>query len=101
LTDDHEMDENNIEIIDEAAEGYQCSRVLDMPQTLTRCLQDTDTKGIKIRHKLKFRIQLHNPDGHISEVSVERVIVSFGQANSNTAPRYASSLDLHFTTPCH
>ena len=72
LTDEHELDENNIEIIDEAAEGYQCKRILDMPQTLTRCLQDTDTKGIKVRHKLKFRIQLHNPDGHISEVSKSR-----------------------------
>ncbi|KAJ5595136.1 uncharacterized protein N7459_001344 [Penicillium hispanicum] len=68
LTDEHEIDCDNIEIIDEAAEGYQFSRYLDMPQTLTRCLQDTDTKGIKIRHKLKFRIQLHNPDGHISEL---------------------------------
>jgi hypothetical protein len=72
LTDEHELDEDNIEIIDESAEGYQCTRVLDMPQTLTRCLQDTDTKGIKVRHKLKFRIQLHNPDGHISEVSNSR-----------------------------
>jgi hypothetical protein len=69
LTDEHDIDENAIEIIDEAAEGYQFTRYLDMPQTLTRCLQDTDTKGIKVRHKLKFRIQLHNPDGHISEVS--------------------------------
>ncbi|KAJ6151891.1 Arrestin-like N-terminal [Penicillium chrysogenum] len=68
LTDEHELDEDNIEIIDESAEGYQCTRVLDMPQTLTRCLQDTDTKGIKVRHKLKFRIQLHNPDGHVSEL---------------------------------
>lgn len=70
LTDEHEVDEDNVEIIDEAAEGYQFTRYLDMPQTLTRCLQDTDTKGIKIRHKMKFRIQLHNPDGHVSEVSL-------------------------------
>jgi hypothetical protein len=75
LTDEHEMNEDNIEIIDEAAEGYHCARVLDMPQTLTRCLQDTDTKGIKVRHKLKFRIQLHNPDGHISEVRIGRAIL--------------------------
>lgn len=70
------MDEDSFEIIDEAAEGYHCERVLDMPQSLTRCLQDTDTKGIKVRHKLKFRIQLHNPDGHISEVSIGRRPVS-------------------------
>lgn len=69
-TDEHELDEeNNLEIIDEAAEGYQFARYLSLPKTLTKCLQDTDTSGIKIRHKLKFRIQLLNPDGHISEVS--------------------------------
>ncbi|KAJ5089910.1 HECT-type ubiquitin ligase-interacting protein creD [Penicillium argentinense] len=60
LTDEHELMDDSLEIIDEAAEGYQFTRYLDMPQTLTR--------WIKIRHKLKFRIQLHNPDGHISEL---------------------------------
>ncbi|RMJ26752.1 hypothetical protein PHISP_02352 [Aspergillus sp. HF37] len=69
IDDNYEVDEgNNMEIIDEAAEGYQFSRPLDMPKTLSRCLQDTDTRGIKVRHKLKFRIQLHNPDGHVSEL---------------------------------
>ncbi|KAJ5081647.1 hypothetical protein NUU61_009911 [Penicillium alfredii] len=68
LTDDHDLNADNVQIIDEVAEGYEFTRHLDMPRTLTRCLQDTDTKGIKIRHKLKFRIQLHNPDGHISEL---------------------------------
>lgn len=69
LNDEHELDEDSgLEIIDEMAEGYQFSRHLDLPKTLTRCLQDTDTRGIKIRHKLKFRVQLLNPDGHVSEV---------------------------------
>ncbi|OJJ05504.1 hypothetical protein ASPVEDRAFT_137895 [Aspergillus versicolor CBS 583.65] len=69
INDEHQLDgDNHLEIIDEAAEGYQFSRVLDLPKTLTRCLQDTDTRGIKIRHKLKFRVQLLNPDGHISEL---------------------------------
>jgi hypothetical protein len=100
LTDEHELDEDNIEIIDEAAEGYQCTRILDMPQTLTRCLQDTDTKGIKIRHKLKFRIQLHNPDGHISEVSSDRRDRG-DQANIHCScglPSQSRSLFLH-TSP--
>lgn len=92
LTDEHELDENNIEIIDETAEGYQCTRVLDMPQTLTRCLQDTDTKGIKVRHKLKFRIQLHNPDGHISEVSNSRT-------TNDCAVRLTFSMQLRATLP--
>jgi hypothetical protein len=69
-TDDYELNEDaQLEIIDEAAEGFQFHRYLDLPTSLSRCLQDTDTKGIKVRHKLKFRIQLHNPDGHTSEVS--------------------------------
>nr|A1CTF4.2 RecName: Full=Probable HECT-type ubiquitin ligase-interacting protein creD; AltName: Full=Carbon catabolite repressor D [Aspergillus clavatus NRRL 1] len=69
VSDEYELDdEGSLEIIDEEAEGYQFSRYLDLPKTLTRCLQDTDTRGIKIRHKLKFRVQLLNPDGHISEL---------------------------------
>jgi hypothetical protein len=69
VNDEHTIDaDQNLEIIDEAAEGYQFSRLLDLPKTLARCLQDTDTRGIKVRHKLKFRVQLLNPDGHISEV---------------------------------
>ncbi|KDB24584.1 hypothetical protein H109_03553 [Trichophyton interdigitale MR816] len=54
--------------LEEGEEGYQFSRVLDLPKKLSKCIQDTDTKGIKIRHKLKFKIQLHNPDGHTSEL---------------------------------
>ncbi|KAE8145116.1 putative HECT-type ubiquitin ligase-interacting protein cred [Aspergillus avenaceus] len=69
LNDEHQLDhDNGLEIIDEMAEGYQFTRHLDLPKTLTRCLQDTDTKGIKVRHKMKFRVQLLNPDGHISEL---------------------------------
>ncbi|KAL2789093.1 hypothetical protein BJX66DRAFT_239754 [Aspergillus keveii] len=69
VNDEHTIDaDQNLEIIDEAAEGYQFSRLLDLPKTLARCLQDTDTRGIKVRHKLKFRVQLLNPDGHISEL---------------------------------
>lgn len=69
VSDEYALDEEgNLEIIDEAVEGYQFSRYLDLPKTLTRCLQDTETRGIRIRHKLKFRVQLLNPDGHISEL---------------------------------
>lgn len=57
-----------LQIIDEAAEGFQFSRYLELPKSLTRCLQDCNVKGIKIRHKIKFNIQLHNPDGHVSEL---------------------------------
>jgi hypothetical protein len=85
-TDEYELDENEqLEIIDESAEGFQFHRYLDLPQTLSRCLQDTDVKGIKIRHKLKFRVQLHNPDGHTSEVCITTSFqTSFKPYNTDT-----------------
>uniref|UniRef100_A0A093VT96 Carbon catabolite repressor D n=1 Tax=Talaromyces marneffei PM1 TaxID=1077442 RepID=A0A093VT96_TALMA len=68
-TDDYELNEDEqLQILDETAEGFQFHRTLELPHSLSRCLQDTDVKGIKIRHKLKFRVQLHNPDGHVSEL---------------------------------
>ena len=56
------------QIIDEAAEGFQFSRFIELPKSLHQCLQDCNVKGIKVRHKVKFNVQLHNPDGHISEL---------------------------------
>lgn len=68
-TDEYELNEDEqLEILDETVEGFQFSRSLELPQTLSRCLQDADVKGIKIRHKMKFRVQLLNPDGHTSEL---------------------------------
>ncbi|KIX96165.1 uncharacterized protein Z520_07943 [Fonsecaea multimorphosa CBS 102226] len=60
--------EKDEQIIDEVAEGYQFSRYLELPKSLNQCLQDCNVKGIKVRHKVKFNVQLHNPDGHISEL---------------------------------
>jgi hypothetical protein len=56
------------DILDEQAEGYRFSRYLELPKTLKSCVQDAEIHGIKIRHKLKFNVALHNPDGHISEL---------------------------------
>lgn len=49
-------------------EGYVFSRTLAIPQSLRKCLQSVDALGIKIRHNLNFNVQMHNPDGHVSEV---------------------------------
>ncbi|TQB77531.1 hypothetical protein MPDQ_000072 [Monascus purpureus] len=69
VSDVYELPEDApVEILNDVAEGYQLSRYLSLPKSLTKCLQDTDTRGIRVRHKLKFRIQLHNPDGHVSEL---------------------------------
>lgn len=55
-------------VLDESAEGFEFSRFLELPKSLSKCVQDCNVKGIKVRHKLKFNVQLHNPDGHISEL---------------------------------
>ena len=60
--------EKDMQILDEAAEGYQFTRFVELPKTLNKCLQDCNVKGIKVRHKVKFNVQLLNPDGHISEL---------------------------------
>jgi arrestin-related trafficking adapter 4/5/7 len=57
------------EVLDEAVEGYQFTRHIELPKSLTKCMQDAETfSGIKIRHKLKFNVLLHNPDKHTSEL---------------------------------
>jgi hypothetical protein len=53
---------------DEGQDGYKLIEEMPLPKKLSRCLQDVDIHGIKIRHKVKFNIALHNPDGHVSEV---------------------------------
>jgi len=60
--------ETDAQILDEEAEGYQFSRFIELPKTLNKCLQDCNVNGVKVKHKLKFNVQLHNPDGHISEL---------------------------------
>ena len=58
----------DLEVIDEEVEGHRFSRYLELPKTLNKCLQDADVHGIKIRHRIKFNVALHNPDGHVSEL---------------------------------
>ena len=54
---------------DDGQDGYRLIEKMPLPKKLSKCLQDVDVHGIKIRHKVKFNIALHNPDGHVSEVS--------------------------------
>ncbi|KAM5466670.1 hypothetical protein MauCBS54593_005927 [Microsporum audouinii] len=73
--------EEERQFLEEEGEGYVFSRVLELPKKLCKCIQDTDTKGIKIRHKLKFKIQLHNPDGHTSELRATLPVFIFLSPN--------------------
>jgi hypothetical protein len=61
---------------DSGQDGYTLHEKMPLPKRLSKCLQDVDVHGIKIRHKVKFNIALHNPDGHVSEVSSSFVVSS-------------------------
>jgi hypothetical protein len=54
---------------DSGQDGYTLNGTMPLPKRLSKCLQGVDVHGIKIRHKVKFNIALHNPAGHVSEVS--------------------------------
>ncbi|KAI9818867.1 MAG: hypothetical protein M1827_007688 [Pycnora praestabilis] len=66
--DEYQVEEGSETIDSDGQEGYNISRLIQLPRTLRECVQDVDCKGLKIRHKLKFNIQLLNPDGHVSEL---------------------------------
>lgn len=54
---------------------------LPLPKSLNICVQDAEVPGLKIRHKMKFIVQLHNPDGHISELRASLPIALFISPN--------------------
>lgn len=52
-----------------------------LPKSLNECVQDCELPGIKVRHKMKFIVQLHNPDGHISELRASLPVTLFISPN--------------------
>lgn len=53
---------------DSGQDGYVLKEQMALPKRLSRYIQDVEVHGIKVRHKVKFTVALHNPDGHVSEV---------------------------------
>lgn len=49
---------------------YKYTAHLELPNRLTSYHPDMENKHFKIEHELWIFVQLHNPDGHISEVSL-------------------------------
>lgn len=49
-------------IEDSGQEGWVMNTSLDLPNKLGKCMQDTNVHGIKIRHKLKMVVALHNAE---------------------------------------
>ncbi|CZS92787.1 probable ROD1-O-dinitrobenzene,calcium and zinc resistance protein [Rhynchosporium agropyri] len=78
-----DLEEDNYQdmINEDGQDGYVMSKRLPLPKTLKDCVQDVDVHGIKIRHKVKFNIALHNPDGHISELRATLPVTIFISPN--------------------
>ena len=55
--------------------------MIPIPQNLRKCVQTFDAPDIKIRHHLGFKVQLHNPDGHMSEIHATLPVYVFLSPN--------------------
>lgn len=53
-------------------EAYRFQTQLELPRSLKLCRQSVETEFIKLVHKLKIYVNLHNPEGHVSQVSSAR-----------------------------
>lgn len=62
-------------------EGWVVNRHLSLPKKLGQCLQDINTQGIKIRHKLRLTVAIVNPDGHVSELRATLPVTIFISPN--------------------
>ena len=79
--DIHHLPENAETEDIEGREGYVFSRRISIPQNLRRCVQTFDAPDIKVRHHLAFMVQLHNPDGHTSEIHATLPVYIFLSPN--------------------
>jgi len=51
-------------------ESYRFKITLPLERSLNKARQSVDTDHLKIFHNLKIYVNLHNPDGHISQVCI-------------------------------
>ncbi|KAH8816185.1 carbon catabolite repression protein-like protein cred [Xylogone sp. PMI_703] len=78
-----ELNEDNYRDIlnEEGQDGWVLNEWLPLPKRLSKCMQDVDMSGIRIKHKVKFNIMLHNPDGHVSELRATLPVTIFISPN--------------------
>lgn len=51
-----------------ADEMYKFQVTLPLPKSLHKCRQDVDSHQINISHRFKLMVNIHNPEGHISQL---------------------------------
>ena len=58
------------EVVDlDGAEGHYIERDLALPTSFLDCTQSVEVESLAVKHWVKSLIQLHNLDGHVSEVN--------------------------------
>ncbi|KAF3902593.1 hypothetical protein ABW21_db0208034 [Orbilia brochopaga] len=81
------------------------NEVIKLPRTLSQCLQDCEAGNVKIRHKLRFAIQLANADNHISELRANLPVMLFISPNymvneENEVPAITSNVTAEGEISC-
>lgn len=51
-----------------ADEMYKFKATLPLPKSLNVCRQDVDSHNINITHRFKLMVNIHNPEGHVSQL---------------------------------
>lgn len=103
-------EQHYMQMLDEEVgqDGYVLKETMPLPKSLKKCIQDCETHGIKIRHRVKFNIALHNPDGHTSELRATLPVTIFLSPNVpldeagnllDQTPNYIHSADIGSHAP--
>ncbi|ORY00171.1 hypothetical protein BCR34DRAFT_116240 [Clohesyomyces aquaticus] len=62
-------------------ESHHFQMTLEFPKSLKNCRQSVDTEWIRLSHKLKLYVNLHNPEGHTSQLLVKNHLHLFISPN--------------------
>jgi len=66
---------------EDGSEKWVMHTKIELPKSLSKCVQDCEVGPIKVRHKLRVSVQLHNPDGHTSELRASLPVQLFISPN--------------------
>lgn len=61
-------DDETVDNPTQADEMYKFKATLPLPKSLNVCRQDVDSHQINITHRFKLMVNIHNPEGHTSQL---------------------------------
>lgn len=62
-------------------ESHRFKMSIDLPKSLKNCRQSVDTENLRLTHKLRLYVNLHNPEGHTSQLLVKNHVHLFISPN--------------------